>query len=60
VFSFLYRVLNDDIPVAEAKRDLNAIWAPNETWRDLIFSVLDEHGISPHCDGCDWTPPPED
>lgn len=58
-FSFLYRVLYEDIPVAEAKRDLNEIWSPNETWRDLIFAVLDEHGISPHCDGCDWTPPPE-
>lgn len=58
-FSFLYRVLYEDIPVAEAKRDLNEIWSPNETWRDLIFGVLDEHGISPHCDGCDWTPPPE-
>ncbi|MEX0707616.1 MAG: protein tyrosine phosphatase family protein [Woeseia sp.] len=58
-FSFLYRVLYEDIPVAEAKRDLNEIWSPNETWRDLIFDVLDEHGISPHCDGCDWTPPPE-
>lgn len=59
-FSFLYRVLYEDVPVAEAKRDLNTIWTPNETWRDLIFTVLDDHGISPHCDGCDWTPPPED
>lgn len=58
-FSFLYRVLYEDVPVAEAKRDLNEIWSPNETWRDFIFSVLEEHGISPHCDGCDWTPPPE-
>lgn len=58
-FSFLYRVLYEDVPVAEAKRDLNEIWSPNETWRNLIFDVLDEHGISPHCDGCDWTPPPE-
>lgn len=59
VFSFLYRVLYEDIPVAEAKRNLNEIWSPNETWRDLIFAVLDENGISPQCDGCDWTPPPE-
>lgn len=58
-FSFLYRVLYEDVPVAEAKRDMNAIWTPNETWRDLIFAVLDDHGISPHCDGCDWAPPPE-
>ncbi len=58
-FSFLYRVLYEDVPVAEAKRDMNEIWSPNETWRDLIFEVLDDHGISPHCDGCDWTPPPE-
>jgi len=55
-FSFLYRVLYEDVPVADAKADLNAVWVPNSTWRDLIFAVLAKHAISPHCDGCDWTP----
>lgn len=55
-FAFLYRVLFLDVPVAEAKADMNAVWTPNETWRDLIFAVLADNGISPDCAGCDWTP----
>ena len=53
-FSFLYRVIYQKVPVAEAKADMNTVWAPNETWRDLIFDILEENGESPHCDGCDW------
>lgn len=54
-FSFLYRVINEGVPVAQAKADMNSVWTPNETWRALIFSVLENAGISPHCDGCDWS-----
>lgn len=54
-FSFLYRVIYRDVPVSEAKRDMNTVWQPNETWRDLIFRVLEQNDISPDCDGCDWT-----
>ena len=53
-FSFLYRVIYQKVPVAEAKADMNTVWAPNETWRDLLFDILEENGESPHCDGCDW------
>ncbi len=53
-FSFLYRVLYEDVPVAEAKADMNSVWQPNETWRNLIFEILEENGKSPHCDGCSW------
>jgi len=53
-FSFLYRVVYQEVPVAEAKRDMNTVWQPNETWRDLIFEVLAENGVSAECDGCDW------
>ncbi len=53
-FSFLYRVIHEDVPVAKAKADMNSVWTPNETWRDLIFEVLDQHGVSPDCDGCSW------
>ena len=53
-FSFLYRVLYEDVPVAEAKADMNTVWQPNETWRQLIFEILEENGKSPHCDGCSW------
>lgn len=55
-FSFLYRVIYEDVPVAEAKADMNSVWQPNETWRDLIFQLLAENNISPECEGCDWTP----
>lgn len=55
-FSFLYRVIYDDVPVAEAKADMNTVWQPNETWRDLIFALLAENDIAPECEGCDWTP----
>jgi protein tyrosine phosphatase (PTP) superfamily phosphohydrolase (DUF442 family) len=54
-FAFLYRVLYQDVPVAQAKADMNTIWTPNETWRDLIFTVLEDNGVSPHCEGCDWS-----
>lgn len=57
-FSFLYRVIYEDIAVSVAKQDMNSVWQPNAVWRDFIFSVLAEHGISPECEGCDWTPPP--
>ena len=57
-FSFLYRVLNEDIPIADAKADMNTVWQPNETWRDFIFEVLDQNGINPNCETCDWTLPP--
>ena len=53
-FSFLYRVLYEDVPVAEAKADMNSVWQPNETWQKLIFDVLEENGKSPDCAGCSW------
>lgn len=55
-FAMLYRVLYEDVPLAEAKADMNAVWQPNEAWRDFIFAVLQDNGISPDCEGCDWTP----
>lgn len=57
-FSFLYRVIYEDVPVAEAKADMNTVWQPNAVWRDFIFTVLAENEISPECPDCDWTPPP--
>jgi len=54
-FSMLYRVLYENVSVADAKADMNSIWQPNETWKDLIFAVLEDNEISAECDGCDWT-----
>lgn len=56
-FSFLYRVLYENVAMPQAKADMNEIWTPNETWRDLIFAVLDRHGRSGNCEGCDWSSP---
>ena len=55
-FSFLYRVLFEGVPMDQAKDDMNSVWVPNKTWRKFIFSVLEEHGRSPHCDHCLWEP----
>jgi protein tyrosine phosphatase (PTP) superfamily phosphohydrolase (DUF442 family) len=55
-FSFLYRVIYEDVDVATAKADMDTIWQPNTTWRDFIFEILAENDISPACDECNWTP----
>lgn len=56
-FSFLYRVIFQDVPVADAKRDMNSVWTPNQVWKDFIFSVLAANDKSPDCEGCDWSVP---
>ena len=53
-FSLLYRVIHTDVPLAEARSDMYSVWTPTAAWRDLIFEVLDAHGISTECAGCDW------
>lgn len=53
-FSFLYRVLYQDVPIDVAKEDLNGVWVPNDTWRKFIFDVLEENDRSPDCDSCLW------
>jgi len=55
-FSFLYRVIYEGVDIAEAKADMNTVWQPNEAWRDFIFAVLAENGMSSECEECDWTP----
>lgn len=57
-FSFLYRVIYEDVPVKEAKADMNTVWEPNAVWRDFIFEVMAQNNRSPECEDCDWTPPP--
>ncbi len=53
-FSFLYRVLYRDVPIGDAKDDMDSVWLPNQTWRELIFGILEENGESPYCDECLW------
>ena len=57
-FSFLYRVIYNDVPIAEAKTDMNTVWQPNEVWREFIFEILGQNEIDPNCETCDWTQPP--
>jgi protein tyrosine phosphatase (PTP) superfamily phosphohydrolase (DUF442 family) len=53
-FSFLYRVIYQDVPVNIAKADMNTVWQPDQNWRELIFSILEENGRSADCVGCNW------
>lgn len=39
-FVFLYRVLREGVPAAEAERDLHAIWEPDEVWSRFIREQL--------------------
>lgn len=55
-FVMLYRAIHAGVPVAEAKADMNAVWTPNETWTDFILGTLEDAGVDPNCEGCDWTP----
>ena len=55
-FAMLYRGIYEDVPLADAKADLNAVWVPNETWTTFIRNVLESYDIDPDCAGCDWTP----
>lgn len=55
-FSFLYRVIYQDVPVAEAKADLNSVWTPNTVWTAFILDLLEENSILSECEDCDWTP----
>jgi protein tyrosine phosphatase (PTP) superfamily phosphohydrolase (DUF442 family) len=43
-FVFLYRVLRKHVALAEAERDLHAIWQPDEVWSRFIQEQLKEHG----------------
>jgi protein tyrosine phosphatase (PTP) superfamily phosphohydrolase (DUF442 family) len=39
-FVFLYRVLRHRVAVAEAERDMHAVWHPDETWSCFIEEQL--------------------
>jgi protein tyrosine phosphatase (PTP) superfamily phosphohydrolase (DUF442 family) len=42
-FIFLYRVMFQHVAVAEAERDLHAIWQPDEIWSRFIQDELKNH-----------------
>ena len=39
-FIFLYRVLVQEVAIANAEQDLHAIWQPNPTWKQFIDEQL--------------------
>jgi protein tyrosine phosphatase (PTP) superfamily phosphohydrolase (DUF442 family) len=55
-FSFLHRVINLNVPMLEAKEDLDSVWEPDEVWFRFIKTVLSHHDIDFRCEDCDWGP----
>ena len=53
-FSFLYRTIFQDVPVAEAKADMDSIWEPNKDWFKFIQTVASHYKLDLLCDDCDW------
>jgi protein tyrosine phosphatase (PTP) superfamily phosphohydrolase (DUF442 family) len=46
VFTFLYRVIYEQIPPVEAWTDVTAIWVPNARWSAFVHDTLQKHGIA--------------
>lgn len=55
-FALLYRVLENRIPLQQAKADMNSIWVPNSIWTQFILDILRENNVETACGSCDWTP----
>ncbi|MBT8141940.1 MAG: phosphatase [Gammaproteobacteria bacterium] len=53
-FSFLYRALFLDVPVSQAKQDMDSIWEPNQDWFKFIKTVSEHYDLDIYCDECDW------
>jgi protein tyrosine phosphatase (PTP) superfamily phosphohydrolase (DUF442 family) len=53
-FSFLYRVIYAGVAMPEAKKQLDSVWVPNPEWYRFLVEVLEQHGLSPDCEDCDW------
>ena len=44
-FTFLYRVVHEQVPPDEAFKAMSAVWIPRDQWADFTALVLDKHGI---------------
>lgn len=42
-FTFLYRVIHQGVPIAEARQTLHKIWEPNPIWQQFITEQLIKH-----------------
>jgi protein tyrosine phosphatase (PTP) superfamily phosphohydrolase (DUF442 family) len=45
-FVFLHRVLHERVDVADAERDLHAVWQPDEVWSRFIRNQLESGGAA--------------
>ena len=44
-FTFLYRVVHERVPPANAFAAVQPVWIPRDQWAEFIALVLDRHGI---------------
>ncbi len=40
-FMYLYRILQEQVPAANAAADLHQVWEPDQVWRGFIRRMLD-------------------
>ena len=52
-FSFLYRVIYQDVPVKIAKQAMDKVWEPNPIWFKFMQKVMRQHHRTLKCDSCD-------
>ncbi|MFN8487341.1 MAG: protein tyrosine phosphatase family protein [Caldilineaceae bacterium] len=45
-FTFLYRVIKQGVPIAEARQSLHQIWEPNPIWQGFITEQLAKHNLT--------------
>ena len=44
-FTFLYRVIHEDVPPAEAFTALQKVWVPKDQWAEFTAMVLAKHNV---------------
>ena len=44
-FTFLYRVIHEDVPPEEAMKALRAVWIPRDQWATFTADVLARHNV---------------
>ena len=44
-FTFLYRVIYEDVPPEEAMKALRAVWIPRDQWATFTADVLAKHNV---------------
>jgi len=44
-FTFLYRVIHEDVPPEEAMQALRAVWIPRDQWATFTADVLARHNV---------------